>query len=387
MSPEPPAGNPFRMLTGNRDLPGNPELSPLQMNPISSSAMIFRGAGEALEPAELPVPPPGPGEILVRNEFTTLCKSDINTYCGRRQEKTPTILGHEIVGRIAALGPDAPELDIRGQAIQVGDRISWAIFASDPTDVMSRRGIPQKGKGLFKYGHEQLRADQSLHGGLRQYILLRAHTPVARIGSEVPLPVAALVNCSVATVAGALRLAGSVLGRHVLVSGAGMLGMVACAMCRTSGAASITAVDTSPERLARAATFGATATETAGRLRPDDDSKNFDLVLEFSGAPDAMAASLERLSIGGAAVWVGATFPTDPVRIDPERLVRRLLTIRGLHNYNREDFAQAVAFVEQHHRQFPFSGLVEASFPLEQAQAAFEHALHAKPFRVGVETT
>ncbi len=353
------------------------------MHPFSKT-MVFRGTGLPLESCDLPVPEPGPGEILVRNEYTTLCKSDINTYCGRRQEQTPTILGHEIVGRIAALGAGAPESDIRGRALRVGDRISWAIFASDPDDTLAQRGIPQKGKGLFKYGHEQLTEARSLHGGLSQYILLRAHTPVARIGAEVPLPVAALVNCSVATVAGALRLAGPVTDRHVLVMGTGMLGMVACAMCRTAGAASVTASDTSAERLGRAAAYGATATALPADL-PHGTGTPFDIILEFSGATEAMTLSLDRLAVGGTAVWVGATFPSDAVRIDPEQLIRRLLTVRGLHNYNREDFGRAVAFIEQYHHRFPFEALVEACFPLVEAPAAFDYAMRHKPFRVGLE--
>jgi D-arabinose 1-dehydrogenase-like Zn-dependent alcohol dehydrogenase len=159
------------------------------------------------------VPALRPGELLVRNEYTTLCRSDLNTYAGKRIEKTPTILGHEIVGTIEELGPDAPAVDSRGAPLRVGDRVTWAIYASDPCSCLARRGIPQKGEDLFKYGHERITPESNLHGGLSEYCVLRKHTPVIRIDAAIPLPVSALINCSVATVAGALRLAGDVRDR------------------------------------------------------------------------------------------------------------------------------------------------------------------------------
>lgn len=84
------------------------------------------------------------GEILVKIEYTTLCRSDVNTYSGKRIEKNPTILGHEIIGRIAAFGPNAETMDVRGRYLTAGDRVSWAVYATDPTDLNYIHVIPQK---------------------------------------------------------------------------------------------------------------------------------------------------------------------------------------------------------------------------------------------------
>ncbi|MCU0339889.1 MAG: alcohol dehydrogenase catalytic domain-containing protein [Spirosomaceae bacterium] len=108
---------------------------------------------------------------MVRNECTALCKSDLHTYTGKRQEKTPTILGHEIVGRIVAFGEDAQQIDQRGQPLALNDRISWAIFSSDPASYWVQKGIPQKGDKLLKYGHELLTQTHTLHGGLSDYTI------------------------------------------------------------------------------------------------------------------------------------------------------------------------------------------------------------------------
>ena len=195
----------------------------------TSRAAIFHGANHPFTLESIVLPPLREGEILVRNEYTTLCRSDLNTFCGKRTEKTPTILGHEIVGVIEEFGPNAPAIDCRGHVLREGDRITWAIYASDPNSAMAMAGIPQKAPGLFKYGHEKILPDSHLHGGLADHCILRRHTPVIRISAAIPLPVLALINCSVATVAGALRLAGSVAGRDVLITGAGMLGVIGCA--------------------------------------------------------------------------------------------------------------------------------------------------------------
>ena len=359
---------------------------------MDSLLAIFHGPGQAIELRRVPLPPLGPGEVLVRNTCTTLCRSDVTTFTGKRTEKTPTILGHEITGVIAELGPEAPTQDLRGAPLRPGDRVTWAIYASDPDSVLARAGMPQKAPGLFKYGHERLDEHSSFHGGLAEHTILRRHTPIVRLPGDMPDVVAALANCSVATVAGALRLAGDISGRLVLVSGAGMLGTIACAMAKAAGAASVVALDTDVRRAAAATAFGADLGLCVTSAPVDNAAVEAQLhrplraaaVLEFSGAPAAMAATLELLDIGGTAVWVGATYPQSTTPINAERLVRGLWTIRGLHNYNATDLLTAVLFLEQHHRSYPFRELVDDRFTLAEANAAFAHAVAENPFRVGL---
>ena len=358
----------------------------------TSRVAIFHGSNQPFTMETVPVPSLREGEILVRNAYTTLCRSDLNTFCGKRTEPTPTILGHEIVGVIEALGPNAPATDCRGQLLRVGDLITWAIYASDPKSDLARQGIPQKAPGLFKYGHEKIRPDNHLHGGLADYCILRRHTPVIRITARIPMPVLALLNCSVATVAGALRVAGSVAGRDVLVTGAGMLGLIACAMCRSVGARDIIAVDVCDERLDMARRFGANAmlnvsgssSLTRERLAASAGAANVTVALDFSGVPETMEMILATLGIGGVAVLVGATFPQRPLALSAEQLIRNLHTVRGLHNYNEADFVAAVNFLERHHQDFPFAELVADRFELASVNEAFQCGLNSSAYRIGV---
>ena len=345
-----------------------------------SKIIVFRKAGTPLQMEECDIPALKEGEVLVRNEYATLCRSDISTYLGKRIEKSPTILGHEIVGRVAAIAPGVTDAD--GNPLHVGQRVTWAIYASDPSTELSRRGIPQKSPDLFKYGHEQLTERNTLHGGLAEYTLLRRHTPVLPLAETVPPAAAAIINCAVSTVAGSLRLAGKIAGRKVVVRGAGMLGIVACALCREKGAAEIIAVDIDRERLDVARRFGATEVHDLG-----DSSHQLpavDVSIDYSGAPSAMEATVGDLAVGGVAVWVGGVAPRGNVSLNPETVVRRLLSIKGLHNYNADDFREAVAFITANHSRYPFASLVQKEFDLVHADDAFRYAVDRNPYRVGI---
>lgn len=75
-----------------------------------------------MELREFPIPDPEGPEILVEVIACALCGSDLHTMSGRRQEPVPSVLGHEILGRIAAFGPTAPRRDAAGRPLELGDR-------------------------------------------------------------------------------------------------------------------------------------------------------------------------------------------------------------------------------------------------------------------------
>lgn len=358
----------------------------------TSRIAVFNRVSEPFQLREVRIPELREGEVLVRIEYTTLCRSDLTTYVGKRTEKTPTILGHEIAGTIEEMGAGAPERDARGDPLKVGDRITWGIYASDPEGPMARIGIPQKGKDLFKYGHEELTEGSSLHGGLAEHCILRKHTPIVKIRKPVPLPVVALINCSASTAAGALRVAGEVQDRNVLVSGAGMLGLFACAMSRAAGARHVLALDINEERLKMALRFGADSTFlvedpegfSADTVRQVLGGEVLHKVMDFSGVPETMEEGLKLLGIGGTAVWIGATFPQRDLLINAEAVIRNLHTIRGLHNYNESDLVSAVTFIESAYAVYPLEELIHDRFRLDTINEAFRYGVEANPFRVGV---
>ena len=360
----------------------------------ASRVMEFHGTGRPLELRRYPLPHLADGEVLVRITCCTLCGSDIHTYEGRRSTPCPTVLGHEILGRVAELPAGPVVCDHEGTPLEIGDRITWSVAASCGSCFFCRDGLPQKCERLFKYGHERISDRHPLSGGLADYCHLALGTAICRVPSELSDAVACPANCATATVAAAMRYAGPCAGRAVLIQGAGMLGLTAAAMAGSGGAREVIVCDTVAERLRRAGRFGATRT-----ARVDDDGaalraaveqttsgRGVDVAIDVSGAPAAMEAGIELLRIGGRYVWVGAVFPARPLAVSAETIVRKVLSIQGVHNYAPEDLRRALEFLGRSHAQYPFEELVAETFALEDAGAAFLHASGSGVLRVAVRT-
>ncbi len=360
------------------------------MNRVSSY-IEFDNATMSFHKKTIEIPALKTGEILVKISYTTICRSDIYTFQGKRTEKNPTILGHEITGHIVELGPGAPTKDLRGLPLIIDSRVTWGIYASDPTSEYSKKGIPQKSHDLFKYGHEQITMESNLHGGLAEYIILRKNTPIIIVDEKVSDPVASLINCSVATVAGAMRMAGIIKNQIVMICGTGMLGTIACAMAKKMGAKEVLALDANEQRAITALNFGADKIIVPEKneapefsLSTADVKKKVDVVIDFTGIPEVIMSSFDTMNIGATLVLIGSTFPQADLQINAEKLVRNIWTIKGLHNYNEQDLIHAVEFIEDTMSTFQFSKLIGQEYSLDEVKNAYDYAILGNPHRVGV---
>ncbi len=87
------------------------------MMPKTMHAMVLDRAGQALRSAEMPIPTPGPGQVLVRVDACAVCRTDLHVLDGDLPHpKLPLVLGHEIIGRVAAAGPSVTRF-------RAGDRV------------------------------------------------------------------------------------------------------------------------------------------------------------------------------------------------------------------------------------------------------------------------
>lgn len=341
----------------------------------TAKAAVFCGHGKPFELRDFTVPSPGPGELLVRITLSTICGSDVHTWSGKRKEPTPCILGHEIVGTIAGFGEGAPVRDLRGDPLSVGDRITWTLAASCGRCFFCRRGLPQKCESLFKYGHEKVSTEKAFSGGFADYCLIQPGTGVVRLPDSLSDAIAAPANCAVATAAAALRIAGPPAGSTIAVVGCGVLGLFACAIARFRGAANVIGCDLASDRESLALRFGATdfcrPEELNDCCRKHSAGRGADHAIEFSGSPAAVTTAIDCLRTGGSAVIAGTTTPGTPVPLDANQLVRRMISITGLHNYAPEDLVAAVDFLIQSAGRHPFEFLQGRSFRLEQINEAF----------------
>lgn len=351
-------------------------------------AAVYQGQAGEVQLQELESPPLAPGDVLVRVLGCTLCGSDLHSYQGHRQVPVPTVLGHEVVGEIMAFGPGAQPRDVAGVELRIGERVTWAIVASCGACFYCTRGLPQKCLQSVKYGHEAFRPGRELLGGLAEQCLLVRGTSIVRLPESLPLEVACPAGCATATVAAALDTAGELTRRNVIVLGAGMLGLTACAMSRSRGAAEVICVDLNEHRRARAQEFGATRAvlpqELAAVAKSISSGHGCDVLLEFTGATPALENAWPLVRIGGRIVLIGAVFPGPPYPLLLEQVIRRQLTISGVHNYAPQHLLAAVKFLAEDGIRYPFASLVSEWRPLREAAAAFERARDPQAVRIGV---
>jgi len=362
-----------------------------------AQVQIFHGAERGLQTATHALPPTlAPGELLVELSLATICGSDLHTISGQRIEPTPAILGHEGVGTVTAMGPEAG----RGDAVRLRDRVTWTIADScGRCPACAHHDLPQKCDHLFKYGHARLDDGSGLNGCYASHIVLRPGTGVVPVPAELSDAVVAPANCALATVVNALE---GVEGcDSVLVQGAGMLGLYACALLRERGVTHVYCADVDRARLAWVPRFGGTPVETppdgahtatepvAGALTgyaalAAAHPGGVDVVLEVCGARQVVGPGLEALRTGGQYLFVGLVHPDSALSLTAEQVIRRCWTLRGFHNYAPRHLEQAIAFLAATATTYPYEDLVSAPYALADLEAAVAEAGTRRHLRVSV---
>lgn len=166
-----------------------------------------------------------------------------------------------------------------------------------------------------------------------------------------------------------------------------MLGVTATAWARSLGARHVIVSEIAAARLHLASKFGAThaaaSAETAEITRDCTAGFGVDVALEMTGVPEAFETALSLTRMGGLVVLVGSVFPSRPVPVSAEQLVRRCLTVCGIHNYGSSHLRLALEFLSAQ-RSFPFSDLVASWAPLTALTRAVATPLPPDKLRLGI---
>lgn len=286
-------------------------------------------------------PKPGPGELLVAVELCGLCGTDFEEYqhgpvsvpvsepnplTGRT---APIVLGHEIVGTVAAHGTDG-----RGPAI--GTRVIPDVVLGCGTCWWCRRhqeGICPRGAVI----------GQHTDGGLAEYMVCPADTCV--VVPESVQPEVAVFAEPTAVAVRAVRKAGDLAGATVAVIGAGTVGMLVGQVARAAGAARLIMVDPASDRCELALRLGAdAATAPAGAadvVMRRTGGMGADATFECSGAAGALTAALRLARAGGTVVAVGFRDGDEQVPLLTLVLGERRIAGSAAHLWD-EDVAAAV---------------------------------------------
>ncbi len=325
-----------------------------------ANVQLFYGAGQPFQMAELPCPVElKAGEVLVRISLATICGSDLHSVAGRRDAPTPCILGHEGVGHVVS----SNRIDV-----VVGRRVTWSLSVGcGHCQPCTRWQLPQKCQQIFKYGHAPLDDGSGLNGCYASHLLLRPGTQIYGVPESLSDVIVAPANCALATVVNALETLPMPCDR-VLIQGAGLLGLYACAWLRQQGVAEIYCTDLSPARLAWVAEFGGIPLTgpQADRL------SNLDLVFEVTGSSASIPAGVQVLRPGGHYLWAGMVHPQTKLDLTGEAIVKKCLNIRGVHNYAPGQLATGLEFLTRNQTVFPFEKLTSPAVPLMELNRGIE---------------
>lgn len=314
-----------------------------------------------LRVAEVDDPSPGPGEVRVAMEYGGVCGSDIAYWktgvSGTAVLQEPLILGHEVSGRIDMLGDHVGGWQV-GDAVTFNPATCVGNHDVDP-ELAERTNLwPEVryfGSAAFM-PHEQ--------GGFSTYRVVRANQLRAIPAGVTTREAAAAEPAGVAF--HAVRRAGDIRGKRVLVNGVGPIGALVVAAAQYHGAKEIIASDLSDTSLEIARRMGASHTvNVASQALPAD----IEVVFDASGAPAATAGLLKATRRGGTLVQVG-NLPGQPVLYDLGQLVTREINWIGSYRFVDEvvDALDAMA------NGMDISPLLTHEFPIDQAQQAFEIA-------------
>lgn len=327
-------------------------------------AIVIHSARDLrIEPQD--VAAPGPGEVRVALAVGGICGSDLHYYAhggiGAIRLREPMILGHEVSGRIAALGAGVTGLSL-------GDLV--AISPSRPCGDCRycAEGLPNHCLNMRFYGsampfpHIQGAFREQLICDARQCVIAGGLTPGEAAMAE-PLAV-----CLHAT-----RRAGEMVGRRVLVTGCGPIGALSILAARRAGAAEIVATDLVSSALRCAESLGAdrviNVAEDPGALAGYAADKGyFDVQYECSGAAQALAAGVAALRPRGVILQLGLG---GDMTLPMMQLTAKELDLRGSFRFH-EEFAAAVALMRG--GWIDVKPLITHTLPLEDAVAAFEIA-------------
>ena len=308
---------------------------------------------------------PGPSEVLVRLERGGICGSDLHYYnhggFGTVRLKEPMILGHEVAGRIEAVG-DATV------GFRAGQRV--AISPSRPCGACEYCALGQQNHCLNMRFYGSAMPFPHIQGAFRERLVVDASQCVVAEG--ISAGEAAMAE-PLSVVLHAAKQAGSLAGKRVLVTGCGPIGLLAVLVARAYGAMEIVATDVTEFTLRKAREVGADRTvnilTSPGDLTPYPESKGrVDVLFECSGVAAALVGAVPAMRPGGTIVQLGLG---GDMTLPVQAMTSKELSLRGSFRFHHE-FPAAVAFMQA--KRVDVTPLITQSFPFRQAVQAFEVA-------------
>jgi len=343
-------------------------------------ALVKTSAGPGLELIDVPEPQCGAGEVKIRVLRAGLCGTDLHIESwddtAAHMVDPPLIVGHEFYGEIVEVGSGVPTDERYG--LRVGQRCSVEGHVVCGACRNCRSGRRHMCVHTSNLGVNR-------DGAFADYVVV-PHTNVWVQPDLIDPDLGAIFDPLGNAVHTALSFPMS--GEDVLITGAGPIGVMATAIARHVGARYVVVTDVSDGRLELARAVGADRVVNVSRERIAEAQRDlgmtegFDVALEMSGSPNAIAELIENCNHGAKVALLG--LPSDPFTIDAAKVITHMLTLKGIYGREMFDTWYKMTFMLQNSERLrdAIRSVITDRFPAEQWADAFAAARSAEGGKV-----
>ena len=301
------------------------------------NAIVKAQAGPGLELRQVPVPQPGPGEVLIKVHKTAICGTDVHIYnwdpWAQEHIKAPMTIGHEYVGEIAELGDGVTGL-------KVGQRVSGEGHLTCHHCRNCHTGNIQWCKDTVGVGVDR-------DGAFAEYVCIPEENVII-IDESLPEDVVAFFDAFGNATHTALMF--DLIGEDVLITGAGPIGIIAAGVCKFAGARRVIITDVNEHRLELARKMGVdaavnTAKEDLPKIMKEQGLvEGFDVGLEMSGNGMALQQMINAMRNGGKISLLGIA--NKPGALDMNTIITKGLTLQGIYGRKMDTWHQMSYMVQ-----------------------------------------
>jgi threonine dehydrogenase-like Zn-dependent dehydrogenase len=353
---------------------------------MKGRVVVLKDYGAPFEIEEYEVPPLVPGAVLLKVTEAGICGSDLHSWRGDRDRKLQPVpeagcvMGHEGTGVVVGLG-EGVVTDWAGKPVREGDRVV-------PFSGRACFRCRQCGKGranLCTNPPGRYPAEAGVWpyfgGTYADYFYITPDRPFYLVPDGLKDESLSWVNCAMGTSAEGLDNAGCSVGDHVVIQGAGGLGLCAAALAGYRGAATVTVLDRVPERLALARRFGATHTIDISEVdtveaRTDavmqiTGGNGADIVMELVGVTELIPEGVGYLAPGGTLVEIGHVMAGRTFSLDPRSIIRNK-RILGSSGYRPQLLPGLMDLMLRTQSVVPYDEVVSHRFALADVNRAMD---------------
>ncbi|CAN7697123.1 L-threonine 3-dehydrogenase [Phyllobacterium sp. LjRoot231] len=324
-------------------------------------ALVKAKAEPGIWMERVPVPEPGPNDVLIRVRKSAICGTDVHIYNWDKWAQAtipvPMVVGHEFSGEIAEIGSAVTKYKV-GQRVSGEGHIVCGICRN------CRAGRGHLCRNTLGVGVHR-------PGSFGEYVCIPEDN-VVLIPDDISDEIAAIFDPFGNAVHTALSF--DLVGEDVLVTGAGPIGIMGALVAKRSGARKVVITDINPARLALARKLGidhvvdASTQNLADVMKDIGMTEGFDVGLEMSGAAPAFRDMIDKMNNGGKIAILGIA-PTG-FEIDWNKVIFKMLNLKGI--YGREMFEtwyKMIAFVQG---GLDLSPIITHRLPIDDFQAGFD---------------